>query len=195
MAGTLDALIQHYGVVMVAIGAGAEGEAATIIGGALAKHGLFSPYAAGLAAFVGAIVADNLLFQTARRNRDGRFVARMKAKPVFARAVELVDRYPIASCLLFRFVYGLRVVGPVTIGLSRIPTMRFVALELLAAAIWASLFTTLGFVFGRVVEAWLREAVTPHRLALVIGLAALIGSGIAYRKRRRIALEATGAPL
>lgn len=194
MAGTLDNLIQHYGLIMVAIGAGAEGEAATILGGALAKHGLFSPYAAGLAAFIGAVIADNVLFQMARRHRNGRFVTRVRQKPLFTRAVDLVDRYPIACCVLFRFVYGLRIVGPVTIGLSRIPTARFVAIELLAAAIWASLFTTLGYLFGRVVDAWLRAAITPHRLALVIGIAALIGSGIAYRRRRRSMARETLTP-
>lgn len=50
--------------------------------------------------------------------------------------------------LLFRFAYGLRAVAPVTIGASRLPTWLFVPLNIVAAILWGSLLTGLGYLTG-----------------------------------------------
>lgn len=43
-----------------------------------------------------------------------------------------------------RFMYGLRILGPIVIGVSDVPAWRFVLFNAIGAAIWALLITALG---------------------------------------------------
>jgi membrane protein DedA with SNARE-associated domain len=176
MHDLLFRLIHALGAIGVGLGAGLEGETAVVVGGLLARHGAFSPAAAALAAWIGSFVADQIFFSLGRWQRDHRLVTRISAKPAFARALALIDRHPIPFCLVFRFVYGFRVAGPVAIGVSQVATRLFLMLNLLMAGIWASLFTFLGFRFGRTVEHALRALLTPAHAALLLALLILAGS-------------------
>ena len=53
-----------------------------------------------------------------RRWRDHRLVLRLRAKPAFAKALAAVDRHPDGFILSLRFLYGLRTVGPIALGVS-----------------------------------------------------------------------------
>jgi membrane protein DedA with SNARE-associated domain len=165
-------LIHSLGPIGVGLGAGLEGETAVVVGGLLARHGAFSPVSAGLAAWLGSFLADQIFFALGRWQRQGRLVVRVSAKPAFARALALIDRHPLPFCLAFRFVYGFRVAGPVAIGVSQVPARLFLALNLIMAALWAGLFTFLGFRFGQDVERVLRRLLTPTHGALLLGLLA-----------------------
>ena len=55
-----------------------------------------------------------------------------------ARAQELLVKYDTPIILAVRFLYGLRIVLPFTIGMSRIPTLRFQLLNFAGAVLWAS---------------------------------------------------------
>jgi membrane protein DedA with SNARE-associated domain len=52
----------------------------------------------------------------------------------------------------FRFLYGLRTVTPFVIGMSRVPIVEFVLLNVIGAAIWAIVIGVLGYVFGHGLE-------------------------------------------
>lgn len=54
-------------------------------------------------------------------------------------------------------MYGFRVIGPILIGASRLPPKIFLPLNIVGALIWATLFTTLGYVGGEVVGPWLHN--------------------------------------
>lgn len=183
-------LIHTLGVFGVALAAGLEGETAVVIGGALARHGLFPMPAAAVAAALGSFVADQIFFALGRGGREGRLVQRVRAKPVFARALTLIERHPVAFCLAFRFVYGFRVAGPVAIGVSAVPTRTFVALNLLSASVWGALFTWLGWRFGRAFERVVAMLLTPAHIAAAIAVVALALLAFLLWRRRRAALVA-----
>lgn len=185
MSFSLWAFIHQHGVIGVALGAGAEGETAVVVGGGLARHGLFHPMAAAIAAALGSFVADQLFFFLGRMRREAKLVRQVVAKPVFARALALIDRRPLLFCLGFRFVYGLRIAGPIAIGVSLVPTSRFVVLNLLSAAIWGSIFTAIGYSFGRIFESYIRRLLTPEHLVVVVGLL-LVGTGLWGMRRNAL---------
>src|SRR6185436_3694532 len=141
-------LVQDIGPWAVALGAGFEGETAAVAGGVMAHRGMLSIGAAFLATAFGAFIADELFFQVGRRFRDRAFVIHARQKPAFARAVGFIERYPTAYILVFRFLYGLRTVSPIAIGLTAIPLRRFAALNALACLVWSAVFTTIGYRFG-----------------------------------------------
>ncbi|MET0271065.1 MAG: DedA family protein [Sphingomonas sp.] len=184
MSSVFATLVHDLGAIGVAIGAALEGETAVVVGGALARNGTFAPALAAAAAMLGSFFADQLFFFLGRSRRQGERVARIARKPAFARALRMIERHPVASCLAFRFAYGFRIVGPVAIGVSQVPTRLFVALNALSASVWAVIFTALGWRFGPAFERLLRGALTPTHLAVAASIVCL-GAVLFLRRRRR----------
>ncbi|ATE67079.1 DedA family protein [Rhizorhabdus dicambivorans] len=162
-------LVTAIGPWAIALGAGFEGETAAVAGGVMANHGLFPAWAAFLATAFGAFFADQLFFQIGRRFRDRPFVVHARQKPVFARAVGFIERWPTGFIFAYRFLYGFRVVSPIAIGLSHIPLRRFAALNGLACLLWSAVFTTLGYLFGPAVDRALK-AMAPYKTEILIAL-------------------------
>lgn len=147
----MDALLAKYGLIVLFFGAGLEGEFAVVTGGILARHGSFSLGAAMIVATVGSFCIDQCWFFLGRYARNSRPVARVKRARLFAKALDLVERRPVPFILGFRFVYGMRTVSPVAIGVAGVPVRMFVPLNAIAAAIWAPFFTWLGHKAGKAI--------------------------------------------
>ncbi len=159
--------VESIGPWAIALGAGFEGETAAIAGGVMAHRGIFPIWAAWGACAFGAFFADELFFQVGRRFRDRPFVVKARQKPAFAKAVGFIERYPTAYILIFRFLYGLRTVSPIAIGLTSIPLRRFAALNAIACIVWSAIFTTVGYMFGPAVDRML-AAMAPYKTELLI---------------------------
>lgn len=165
-----EQLFAQYGALAVALGAGLEGEAAVTAGGFLAHRGLIDLRLAMLSAFLGSFAVDQVLFLVARFQNKRALVQRARAKPAFVRALGMIERHPAMFCIVFRFLYGLRIVGPLAIGVSGVPVRRFIILNALSAVLWAITFTCLGFRFG--------AAVTDRVAAFVAGRLPLLGGAV-----------------
>lgn len=188
-------LIHRFGAIGVGLGAGLEGEAAVVLGGLLARHGAFAPLAAAIAAWLGSFAADQIFFTLGRSQRDGKFVGRVAARPAFRRALDFIHRHPLLFCLAFRFVYGFRVAGPVAIGVSRIPARLFLLLNCLSAAVWAAIFTSLGYHFGLQVERLLKSLLTPgNAILLFAAVITMLLCLYAWHSRRESEGESIEAP-
>lgn len=112
---------------------------------------------------------------------------RVRAQPAFGKALALVDRYPHGFILALRFLYGLRTVGPVALGVSQVSSLRFLALNAIAAAIWAVCFSLVGYVFGQTIESLLGRlhgVETKLAVAAVIGIATWLAYWLYARRRR-----------
>lgn len=148
----LAEFISHYGPLAVFLGAGAEGETAAFLGGVFAHRHLMPYWQAAMAAALGSFVADQFFFLAGRYARKLRFVRRFAASDVMGRITHLLETYPTGFILSFRFIYGIRIISPVAIGLSSVPPWRFLLLNFVAAAIWGTVITAVGYLFGNVVE-------------------------------------------
>nr|WP_255699912.1 DedA family protein [Jiella avicenniae] len=125
-----------------------EGEVFAIIGGFLAYRGSY-PFEMMIGlAFAGSFFGDLAVFLFARFSSNHRWVRVWREKPRFAKALELVERYQAYFVIVNRYVYGLRMPGLVALGMSRISITRFLVLNFFGAALWAGIFTTVGYVFG-----------------------------------------------
>lgn len=186
MNAALHQFITDYGLWAVLGGTFLEGESVVVFAGFLAhQHLLHLPYVMACA-FAGSFAADQLLFYLGRRYRDHRYVRRIREKPAFERALALVDRYPHGFILSLRFLYGLRTVGPVALGMSSVPAMRFLILNAIAAVIWAVCFSLLGYAFGQTIESLLgRLHGVETKLAVAAGIGLVIGLAYHLIARRR----------
>jgi membrane protein DedA with SNARE-associated domain len=173
-----------YAGAAIFAGAALEGEAAVTAGGFLAHRHQISPFLAALCAFAGSYAADQLVFSIGRHQRDRRYVVRARGTAAFSRAVAWIETNPTLFCVAFRFIYGLRIMGPLAIGVSRISGLQFVVLNAISALIWASIFTFVGYRFGNIFEGlWARVAERPWAFGLALSIFAIVVA-IAFWHRR-----------
>lgn len=175
----LEEFLARYGLWALGIGAGLEGETATVLGGIMAHHGLFPFLPAVLAASLGSFLADQTFFAIGRHFRDAGFVRRVSAKPAFRRALVVFEQHPVGFVFVFRFLYGLRTVSPLAIGTTTLRASRFMAINAAAALLWGTCFVTLGYLFGHGIEAMFGRVRSLEML--LVPLAALVGGGCVVR--------------
>ncbi|MBA2935937.1 DedA family protein [Sphingomonas sp. CGMCC 1.13654] len=144
----LQALIARFGLGAVFLGADLEGETAVIAGGILAHQHVLSLPGVAIAGALGSFSADQAFFLFGRHFRDHPRVEKMLDKPAAERALDALERHPVAFVLGFRFLYGLRTVSPIAVGTSDVPQARFSALNAVAAMLWSLLFTVIGYGLG-----------------------------------------------
>ena len=171
---------QHYlsafGPFVILAGAAFEGQTAVIAGGVIARNGAISPLLAVSAAAFGSGVLDYVLFVLGRSFRETGFVRRVSRKPAFAKALGLIERYPVGFILSFRFLYGLRAAGPVAVGVTQVSTPLFALLNAIGAAVWAAVFVGLGYLFGPAVMS-VFNGMLAHAAPVAIGAAVVVVLG------------------
>ncbi|ANF57465.1 DedA family protein [Halotalea alkalilenta] len=180
----LSVLIQHYGYIAILVGCLFEGETVTILGGISAHQGWLSLPGVIFFAGLGGALGDLTLFLLGRRYGE-RLLARLKRDPARIEALrDRVRRHQDLAVFGVRFLYGLRLVGPLVIGASGVGLWRFVLFNLLGAATWATLFVVGGYLFGTVLARVLGDL--EHHLLWLLPLAAALALFIGWMRRRRI---------
>jgi membrane protein DedA with SNARE-associated domain len=182
LAMTLTSLVGQYGLWAVFAGALAEGEAVLLVAGYAAHRGLLKLPEVMFVAFVASALGDQLYFFLGRRHGPKVF-ARFASLAGHAQRVQpLLSRYPNALILGMRFMYGLRTAGPIALGAMGVPPLKFVALNLLGAAVWAAAIATIGYQFGNALQ-WLLDDLRSIEEGL---LATLLLAGLAWAIYRRV---------
>jgi membrane protein DedA with SNARE-associated domain len=193
---SLEHLIAQYGVIAVFLGAAFEGETAVFLGGVFAHRHFMTWWEAAAAATFGSFAADQAWFFAGRYANRLAFVQRFLKMDAAAKVSRLLEAHPTGFILSFRFIYGMRTVSPVLIGLSAVPTLRFVVLNLIAAVIWGILITTIGYLFGNAVEALFgRLKLHMHLLIMLAPIAiAVVLAAFASRRLMHHRLNRTVMP-
>ncbi len=182
----LNALIETHGYWLLAVGCLLEGETILLLAGFAAHRGHLDPVAVFCIAAVAGFSGDEIFFWIGRRHGAavlGRWPG-LAARVVQVHA--LLARYRDALVVFVRFAYGLRAAGPIIIGMSAMPALRFACFNALGAVMWAFLVGGAGWVFGQAAETLLGE-VRSIEGWLVLALLTVAGSvwGVhVWRKRR-----------
>ena len=182
----LAELLDSYGYVALVVGTFLEGETVLVLAGFAAHRGYLSLPLVMLAAFAGSFLGDQLYFHLGRMKGEAFLRRRVTWAPKVERVQELIERYHLPVILGFRFFYGLRTVTPFAIGMSDVPTRRFLVLNLIGAAVWAAAVSYLGYSLGEAAEALLGQ-IRRYELGIFAAIAALgtILWGVHFARRRR----------
>jgi membrane protein DedA with SNARE-associated domain len=167
----ISAFIASYGYLAVFAGTLLEGETILLAAGFAAHRGLLDWALVVLVATVGATFGDQLAFFLGRWKGEElikRFPSLEKRKP---RVHELLERYDVIFILTIRFLYGLRIAGPLLLGSSRVPLLRFALFNVLAAALWAILVSGAGYTFGLAINSLFGDLKRIEEIVLVVILA------------------------
>ena len=156
---TFEALLAHYGIAALfltitleTLGAPLPGESALIAASAAAAHGEFPIRDVVLAAFVASVLGDNLGYLIGRRLGRAtllRYGGRVGVtEAAVARAEAVTRRWGPLMVVVARFVVVLRQLNGLVAGTTGMPWPHFLAANLLGAALWVGVWTTLAYRFG-----------------------------------------------
>jgi membrane protein DedA with SNARE-associated domain len=162
-----------------------EGETFVLLAGFAAAQGLLSAPLLLVAAALGSFAGDQCYFWIGRH-----FGLRLMAKRPEWRgrvdgALKWLKRYDAGFILSFRFIYGVRNFSSFALGISGIPWRRFLALNFLAAWVWACVFVSAGYLCGHAFERMLGQIA--HRFSLIllgVFVCLLIGGHLIHKMRR-----------
>jgi membrane protein DedA with SNARE-associated domain len=181
----LESLIQSYGYYAVLAGAMLEGETIMALAGYAAHRGYLSlPWVVVLGA-IGATIGDQLYFLIGRRAGPSvldRFPAAARVLPRFE---AFARRRPALVVIALRFMYGLRTIGPIALGASRMSITKFAMLNAAGAVLWAVVFAGAGYALGQTLEMILADAKRLQEAVFAaIAIAGLVVWLVVRRRRR-----------
>lgn len=184
-------LLANYGYLAIFIGCLLEGETILILGGMAAhQHVLDLLPVIGYASLAG-MLGDQALFWTGRYF-GARLLPRLhKQQASIERVTQLINQYPTVSIFSVRFLYGMRLVGPMVIGACKVSPLKFACINLFGAVVWATLFASAGYWAGEFLESLLGD-LKPYRLPIVVCVIALVAMVALYRHfrtKKRTALK------
>ena len=198
LPGFLEALsspLQHYGVWAIVLlimvedfGIPVPGESILIAGAIYAGAGRLNIVAVGVAAFIAAIIGDNIGF--AIGHFGGRALALRWGKYVFLteerldKAEAFFDRRGAIVITFARFVEGLRQANGIIAGITGMHWLRFLVFNAIGAALWVGTWVSLGYLAGNHITT-IYHYITLYSYYVLIALAVLLVGYIAWRLRRR----------
>jgi membrane protein DedA with SNARE-associated domain len=152
-----------------------EGETVVIFGGYAARYGILDGYWLFFMAWFGSFLGDQTWYYLGRHYGPRLLKRFPRWQPGVFHVSELMQRYGVWFILSFRFIYGVRNVSSIAIGIIHYSRVKFALINFVAAGTWAASFVGFGYGF-----AVLSEAVTatlPEHLlgdaVKIAGIAAL----------------------
>lgn len=182
---SLAQVLSDYGYWAVFIGSLLEGETILVLAGFAAHQGYLSLPITITIAFVGGTLGDQAFFWLGRRWGQTLLDRIPHSAPRVRRMNDLLARYDAPVIIGIRFMYGLRIVGPIVIGAGAVSPWRFAFFNMLGAAIWAPLVGGLGYLFGQALELLLNDIRQVEIAALGFIVAVAVVMSIVHRWRSR----------
>ncbi len=184
-------LLQEYGYIILFVWSIMEGELGLIMAGIMAYAGQMHWGGAVLVAALGGFTGDQLYFYVGRSCR--RFIHRKMRtqRRKFALAHLLLKRYGWPLVFVQRYLYGMRTVIPMAIGLTRFSARKFAIINFCSALVWSYLTISLAYLFGQ--ELLLIVHWTKAHFYLALPLAGAI-AGCFYLLMRRATRRAADRP-
>ncbi len=169
-------LIAQLGYATVLVGTFLEGESVLALAGVAASYGYLTfEYVVAVAA-LGAFLGDQACFWIGRRYGAALLARYPRLAAKAPRVERLVRRWDAPAVILLRFLYGLRIAGPIVIGSFGISPWRLALFNAIGALIWAPLIAGVGYFAGYALEAWIGRL---KNFQIAFLMVALLGIGVA----------------
>ena len=99
-----------------------------------------------------------------------------------ARGEELFARYGAVTIFFARFVFGMRIIAGPLAGVLRMPWRKFMVFNFLGAAVWVTVISSAGYLFGQHLGRLERDI---GRFDVVAAILVLVGLGVLWWRSRR----------
>ncbi len=170
--------LKEYGYIILFLWSILEGEIGLIMGGIMCHTGDMSYPLAVFVAGLGGFTGDQIYFYIGRFNKG--FIQRKlhSQRRKFAIAHLLLKKYGWPIIFVQRYMYGLRTVIPMSIGITKYSGKQFALINLISAWVWAAITITPAYIFGEEILIALNWAKQHWYFALPF--AATFAGGIYY---------------
>jgi membrane protein DedA with SNARE-associated domain len=141
-------LLVEYGYIILFCWSILEGEIGLILGGILCYTGDLNLYIAIFVAGLGGFVGDQIYFYIGRYNKG--YIQRnlRSQRRKFALAHLLLKKYGWPIIFVQRYMYGMRTVIPMAIGITRYDAKMFALINLISAWCWAAITIVPTYILG-----------------------------------------------
>jgi len=170
---TIESLLIDYGYPILFVGVLIEGETFLILAAYLAHRGYLNQTAIIGVGALATFMIVQALFHAGHRYGPRVLARRPKWQPRISRVQRLLHRYGAGLVIGFRFLFGLRTIIPLTIGMVHYPVLRFTLLNAFGALLWTAIIVVAGNGIAQFIETFV-EDMRQHEW-LIIGLLAVLG--------------------
>ena len=167
----MEDLIHEYRYIALMIGTFFEGETAIILASSLIHKGIFNTLPTVCFAFMGSFISDWIYYTIGRLNGKLFIEKRPKLQAKVQPVTGFFQRNKIQILFTYRFLYGLRVIIPLIIGMSNIRPAQFLFFTVVSGFFWAGTVTFLGYVVG-VAFGVSADAIQENLVFVLLGFAA-----------------------
>ena len=176
-----DAYVAEWGYLILFCWSILEGELGLIFAGIAAHTGHLNVFIAIFVAGVGGFVGDQIYFYIGRFNKDYIQKKFKNQRRKLALAHLLLQKHGWYIIFIQRYMYGMRTIIPISIGLTRYNALKFALINLISAWVWAAVTILLAWFFGEHILNllhWLKS----HPYIFVVFLVVFCGGVLYYFK-------------
>ena len=141
-------LLKEYGYIILFFWSIAEGETGLVMAGVLSHTGDMHLIGSIIVAALGGFVGDQIYYYLGKWNKKWVLEELHSHRTKFARARLLLRKYGLWVIFIQRFIYGMRTIIPMAIGISGYDPKKYAIINLISAFIWASLTIIPSYIFG-----------------------------------------------
>lgn len=141
-------LLKEHGYIILFAWGMLEGEAGLIMAGLLSHTGDMNLYLAIFIAGLGGFAGDQVYFYIGRFNKSYVHRKFKGQRRKFALAHLLLKKYGWPIIFVQRYMYGMRTIIPISIGLTRYSSKMFAFINLISAWCWAAITIVPVWYFG-----------------------------------------------
>ncbi|GMT44089.1 MAG: hypothetical protein IEMM0003_0908 [bacterium] len=153
----LRKIVSEYGIIAVFAGTFLEGESVLVIAGAMAGQQLLHPMYVWAAAAAGAWLGHIVWFIVGR-SIGKKTVWKLSLKYGFSEKITMLNDYieqnKTKAVIILQYLYGVRVVGAISFGISEIKFSWFTVAQLVNCMVWAMAVGAIGFFLGKTASAF-----------------------------------------
>jgi len=147
--------LSTYGYVILAFYSFGGGMVALIGAGILSSMGKMDINTSIAVATLFNFIGDSVLFYLAQTNKKEVMGYMQKHKRKIAYTNLLMRKYGWLVVFLQKYIYGVKTLVPIVMGLTRYPFRKFVLLNLFASILWGVVVGLISFYFSAAVRAWM----------------------------------------
>lgn len=188
-----ETYVEEWGYIILFCWSILEGEWGLLLAGIASHQGYLDVYMCIFIAGLGGFVGDQIYFYIGRLNKGYVQKKFRGQRRKFALASRLMQKYGWPIIFIQRYMYGLRTIIPISIGLTRYSAIKFAIINLVSAWIWAAITIIPAWYFGNEILEFLqnffikiKQNTVPFIILLVI-IACLIA--IIIRRQKNMLKE------
>lgn len=140
--------LREYGYIVLFFWSILEGESGLIMAGIMSHAGDMNLYLSIFIAGLGGFAGDQIYFYIGRLNKKWIQKKIHSQQMKFALAHLLLQKYGWPIIFFQRYMYGMRTITPMAIGLTKYSARKFAIINFISAMMWASLTIVPAYFFG-----------------------------------------------